>query len=109
MIRLADQDRTRWRCPSEPIDDYLKKGGGLDETEGRMCVCNGLMATIGLAQTRKDGRVEPPVLTSGDAVSKVDRFLPPGATTYSARDVLDAFLEGLQEIDDADPSECAVR
>ncbi len=103
------QERTRWRCPSEPIDDYVKKGGELVETEGRMCVCNGLMATIGLAQTRKDGRIEPPVLTSGDAVSRIDRFLPPGAKSYSARDVLDAFLEDLHQTDDADPSECAVR
>ena len=57
-----------------------------------MCVCNGLMATIGLGQVRRDGFHEPPVITSGDALPKIRRFLLDGATSYRAQDVLDSLL-----------------
>jgi nitronate monooxygenase len=41
-----------YRCPGEPVEDYLRKGGCLEETVGRKCVCNGLFATAGFAQVR---------------------------------------------------------
>jgi len=47
-----------YRCPSEPIEDFVRKGGRIGETKGRLCVCNGLLANIGLAQTRVDGWTE---------------------------------------------------
>ena len=37
-----------YRCPAEPVEDFVRKGGTLEETHGRECVCNGLVATIGL-------------------------------------------------------------
>jgi nitronate monooxygenase len=58
----------------------------------RDCVCNGLLGTIGMGQVRGGGRVEPPLITSGDDVAGILRFVRPGATSYSARDVLDALL-----------------
>src|SRR3990167_6348482 len=42
-----------YRCPSEPVDIYLSKGGAVESTVGRKCLCNALMANIGMAQTRK--------------------------------------------------------
>jgi len=81
-----------YRCPSEPIDDYLKKGGALEDTVGRKCICNGLMATVGLGQMRADGTAEPPILTAGNEVSNLARFLKPGADSYSAADVVTALL-----------------
>ncbi len=80
-----------YRCPSEPIDTFLKKGGTLEETVGRQCLCNALLANIGLAQSHKDGTVEPPLLTSGDDLKKS----PPSsraARPTSAGDVLDYLL-----------------
>jgi nitronate monooxygenase len=77
-----------WRCPSEPVDDFLRKGGDEADTVGRKCVCNGLMANIGLAQVQRNGEVELPLITSGDDVAEVARFLKPGAETYTAADVL---------------------
>lgn len=81
-----------WRCPSEPVDDYLRKGGDEVDTVGRKCVCNGLMANIGLGQTQRSGEVELPLITSGDDVADVARFLKPGAQTYTAADVIDYLL-----------------
>lgn len=80
-----------WRCPAEPVEDYLRKGGALEDTVGRKCICNALLATIGLGQVRA-GRQELPLLTSGDDVATVARFLKPGATTYTAADVLGVLL-----------------
>jgi len=85
-----------WRCPSEPVKDYLKKSGDEAETLGRKCVCNGLLANIGLGQIQRDGRVELPFVTSGDDVAHVARFLKPGACTYSAAEVIAYLLQDMQ-------------
>jgi nitronate monooxygenase len=81
-----------WRCPSEPIDDYADKGGKLPDTVGRKCVCNGLMANIGLGQVQKGGEHERALITSGDDVADVARFLKPGASSYSALEVIEYLL-----------------
>ncbi|MEZ6072684.1 MAG: hypothetical protein R3C10_21085 [Pirellulales bacterium] len=82
-----------WRCPSEPVDDFVRKGGKLDETVGRKCVCNGLMSNIGLGQIQRDGELEKPLVTSGDDVATVARFLPPGAESYTAADVVRELMQ----------------
>jgi len=81
-----------YRCPSEPVDDFVKKGGDLADTEGRKCICNGLMATVGLGQKRADGSEEPPILTAGNEVANIARFLKAGSASYTAADVLAALL-----------------
>jgi nitronate monooxygenase len=85
-----------WRCPAEPVEDFVAKGGKQEQTQGRMCVCNGLVANIGLAQVRDGGNeVELPLITSGDDVADVARFLKPGAQTYHAADIVENLLSGL--------------
>ncbi|WP_329379086.1 hypothetical protein OG625_11840 [Streptomyces sp. NBC_01351] len=66
---------------------YVRKGGDAADTKGRQCLCNGLLATIGLAQRRPGGRVEPPLVTIGKDLSFLPR-LAPGAEPYSAADVV---------------------
>ncbi len=87
-----DDDTIGWRCASEPVKDFERKGGDVEDTVGRKCVCNALMASIDLGQTQKSGEPELPLVTSGDDVSRVARFLKPGADTYSAADVIDYLL-----------------
>lgn len=83
-----------WRCPAESPTVYQKKGGDPSETEGRKCLCNALLSTVGLAQVRNNGRCEPPLITSGDDIEQIVRFLPSAdADSYSARDVLAVLLE----------------
>jgi nitronate monooxygenase len=81
-----------YRCPSEPVEDYVRKGGNLAETTGRKCLCNGLMATAGLGQLLRDGTTELPILTAGSEIAHIARFLPPDSDTYSAADVVSAIL-----------------
>jgi NAD(P)H-dependent flavin oxidoreductase YrpB (nitropropane dioxygenase family) len=81
-----------YRCAAEPVEDFVAKGGDPAETIGRRCLCNGLTATIGLAQTRDPDVEEPPLVTSGDALLSLDRFLG-GRLAYRAIDVLDYLLD----------------
>lgn len=81
-----------YRCPAEPIGNYLKKGGTLEETAGRKCVCNGLPSTVGLPQVRDGEYVEYPLVTAGDDLSDLASFLAPGQESYSARQVIERLL-----------------
>lgn len=87
--------RLDYRCPAEPVETYVKKGGAREDTEGRKCLCNALMADVGLAQLRSGGRAEKPLLTSGDDLRVLGDFLA-GRTDYTAADVLDYLLSGVE-------------
>lgn len=80
------------RCPAEPVNDYLKKGGRLEDTVGRKCLCNALMADIGLPQIQSGGEVEVPLLTAGDDLNLLARILKPNQLSYSAQDVVNYLL-----------------
>jgi nitronate monooxygenase len=82
-----------YRCASEPADQFVAKGGDAEETPGRQCLCNALLATVGLGQVREGGIVEPPLLTSGDEVTNLATFLG-GRTHYTAADVVRWLLGG---------------
>jgi NAD(P)H-dependent flavin oxidoreductase YrpB (nitropropane dioxygenase family) len=54
-----------YRCPAEPLDNYEFKNGEVEQAQGSKCLCNALMADIGLGQIRPDGRTEISLLTFG--------------------------------------------
>lgn len=81
-----------WRCQAENPDVYVRKGGKLEDTVGRRCLCNGLMANIGLAQIRDNYGEELPLLTSGEDLSSISRILRPGETSYSSDQVISFLL-----------------
>lgn len=76
-----------YRCPAEPVHMYVKKGGDIADTIGRSCLCNSLAANVGLGQTRKDGYVEPALVTLGvdlDGVTRLAQNYPQGWSTAQA-------------------------
>jgi nitronate monooxygenase len=81
-----------YRCPAEPEDNYIRRGGTLEETLGRKCICNALPATVGMGQPRSDGGAEPPIVTAGDDLAGVSEFLEPGRDSYSAAHVVSRLL-----------------
>jgi nitronate monooxygenase len=81
-----------YRCSAEPVANYLAKGGKIEDTVGRKCLCNALMSNIGHAQTRKDDVEEPPLVTVGDDLNTIATFLAPGRESYSAADVVKSLL-----------------
>ena len=94
VIARDDDGSLKYRCAAEPVDDFVRKGGKLEDTEGRACLCNNLVATAGYGQRRKDGAVERAIVTSGDDLVMMGQFVPAGKTSYSAEDVL-RYLLGL--------------
>ncbi len=89
-----ENGRIGYRCPAEPVDHYLKKGGALEDTVGRYCLCNNLFGSITAHKYLKDGYVEPPVVTSGDEFENIGQFIKPGESSYSARDVIECLTNG---------------
>lgn len=81
-----------YRCAAEPEADYLRKDGAPADLIGRKCLCNGLAASVGLGQTRADGRIELPVVTAGDDLAQLGRFFAFGRESYCAADVIRALL-----------------
>ena len=74
------------------MDNYVAKGGKIEDTVGRKCLCNALMANIGHAQSRKDLAVEPALVTVGDDLNTIAQYLAPGQESYSAADVVESLL-----------------
>jgi nitronate monooxygenase len=91
VYRAAD-GAIGYRCPAEPVDAYVSKGGDLADTVGRKCLCNALIANVGYAQIRKGGYAEPALITAGDDLADIARFLRPGRTGYTAREVVETLL-----------------
>jgi len=85
---LDDDGATAYRCGAEPLNIYQRKGGAVEGAQATTCLCNGLMATCGLAQVRPDGYVEAPLVTSGDSLNDIAVLLV-GRDDYSARDVIE--------------------
>jgi len=81
-----------YRCPAEPLQDWLKKGGQAFETDGKKCLCNALFADVGLGQNQKWGP-ESYLLTAGDDFNNLTRILKPGQMTYNAAEVISYLLK----------------
>jgi nitronate monooxygenase len=92
LYRKADGS-VGYRCPAEPIESFLLKGGAFADTVDRKCVCNGLPATVGLGQPRNDSSGELPLVTAGDDLIHVQHLLKPGKESYSAADVVEQLLQ----------------
>ena len=81
-----------YRCAAEPEAAYLAKGGLQDRTTGRKCLCSALLANIGLEQVRNGAYREPGLVTCGNSLPELARFLPNGASSYTAADVIGTLL-----------------
>lgn len=99
----AADGKIGYRCAAEPVENYVAKGGKIEETAGRKCLCNALLANIGHAQTRKDESVEPALVTVGDDLNTIAQFLAPGQDSYGAADVVANLLS--LSTDAAQPAE----
>lgn len=78
------------RCAAEPIDKFLNKGGKIEETIGRGCLCNGLFSTAS-----KNSDFEPMVVTIGDDVSFLKKLMTNENSDYNVREVISYLLGAL--------------
>lgn len=81
-----------YRCSGEPLSIYISKGGKAEDTAGKRCLCNALLATIGHPQVRNGNLTEAGVVTSGNDLATVGRFLTANKASYNAADVIENLL-----------------
>jgi len=92
----TEEGKVAYRCAAEPETSYLSKGGKIEDTVGRKCLCNALLANIGYPQTRSQAVSEPPLVTVGDDVNRVAAFLADGQESYTAADVVNSLMQGVE-------------
>lgn len=82
-----------YRCPAEPLDSFVAKGGDPAKAEKSKCLCNALLANIGLAMGYKNGYVEKQLVTVGDCFNRIADFLTGSDMEYYfAANVIDRLL-----------------
>jgi nitronate monooxygenase len=69
------------RCPAEQVGKYMEKGGKEEDTIGKRCLCEGLIATVGHNN-------DPAIVTLGDLRSIKKIMQGKAGGRYSAEDVL---------------------
>jgi NAD(P)H-dependent flavin oxidoreductase YrpB (nitropropane dioxygenase family) len=84
-----------FRCAGEPVHMFVRKGGSAEDTVGRKCLCNGLTATIGMGQHRKDGYDEAPLVTLGEDLAGVRELVVRHPQGWSAAQAVAYLLEQL--------------
>ena len=72
-----------YRCPSERAEIHTAKSGKTENTVGRVCICNGLIATAGLGDLG-----EPAIVTLGDDVGFLSHVMANVHSSYSAIDAI---------------------
>jgi NAD(P)H-dependent flavin oxidoreductase YrpB (nitropropane dioxygenase family) len=82
-----------YRCSAEPTHVYLRKGGSETDALGRKCLCNGLMANIGLEQRRGTGYTELPLLTLGADLTGVIEMLQEFPNGWNAVEAVNYLLK----------------
>lgn len=88
LVELYENENgVRMRCPSERVENYMMKGGSLENTFGRTCLCNGLLSTIGLGFLG-----EMPLVTAGTDLSSVRAIARRYGLDYGAEEVIDYVL-----------------
>jgi NAD(P)H-dependent flavin oxidoreductase YrpB (nitropropane dioxygenase family) len=87
------------RCRAEPISSFVNKRGLQRNTVEQRCLCNGLLACVGLGQGgEQKGELveEPAIVTLGNDLDGVRRLSRHGQLPYWVRDVVaDILGEGL--------------
>ncbi len=90
---LTPAGRVGYRCPGEPVDAHVRKGGDVADTVDRACLCNALTADVGLGQTRPDGYQEPDLITLGGDLTGPRRLLERHPEGWTATQAVD-WIEG---------------
>ncbi len=81
-----------YRCAAEPEKAFVAKQGDPADTVGRKCLCNALVANIGMPQILRDGAREQCLVTLGGDLSGIDQFCSVENPEYSAADVIRVLL-----------------
>ena len=84
-----------YRCSAEPIKTFEFKGGAAGEAENVKCLCNALMANIGLGQVRWGTYHEPALLTLGSDLSGAAELSVLHGGSWTSADVINYLTSAL--------------
>ena len=89
LVELYEKpgDIIGYRCAAEPVERFIAKGGKIEETVRRGCLCNGLIATAGLGD-----RGEAPIVTLGDDVGFLRNLMKSPDDSYTAEAAINWLL-----------------
>ncbi|MCB9142293.1 MAG: hypothetical protein H6646_08485 [Anaerolineales bacterium] len=79
-LSKPDEDGARTlfqRCAAAPVDSYVGNRGIERNTDERRCLCNGLLASVGLGQVKKisgEWTEEPAIITLGNRLDGIRRL-----------------------------------
>ena len=76
------------RCPAGPLSDFTRKRGLPFNAAGKRCLCNGLLAAVGLGNIHPTNDDEPAIVTLGNDLDAVRRLSSQGQVSYWACDVV---------------------
>ena len=85
--------RIAYRCSGEPDKTFLFKGGEAGATAEKKCLCNALMANIGMPQVRASGYVEHALVTLGSDLSGEEALLANYPNGWGAGDAVRFLLD----------------
>ncbi|MBU4069964.1 MAG: nitronate monooxygenase, partial [Nanoarchaeota archaeon] len=89
LVELYEKDNVLGtRCPAENIENYVRKGGDINKTINKACLCNALFAKIGLGSSN-----EMPIITTGYDFSVVKLLVKKHGLNYTAKNVVDYILQ----------------
>ncbi|HHU36786.1 MAG TPA: nitronate monooxygenase [Treponema sp.] len=77
-----------YRCSAENKKAYVKKGGKLERTDEARCLCNALLANIGLGMKYASSYLEEPLLTVGTHLESLKELIQQVGLDYSSKDVI---------------------
>jgi NAD(P)H-dependent flavin oxidoreductase YrpB (nitropropane dioxygenase family) len=84
-----------YRCSAEPIKTFEFKGGAEGEAENVKCLCNALMANIGLGQVRWATYHEPALLTLGSDLSGAEELSALYSGCWTSAQVVEYLVSAL--------------
>lgn len=86
-----------YRCPGEPLPGYVEKGGDARQAVQQHCLCNAVLASLGLGQRRLEEALERPLAPAGEELEALAQFVAPGRNQFEAADVVATLLASRPE------------
>ena len=94
-----------YRCAAEPVEAFVAKGGEAAQTVGRKCLCNSLLANVGLAEPQAAGGARAAAPHRRRRPRRAAPLPAPGEHDYGVEEVLAALRAEASER--AEPAELA--
>lgn len=83
-----------YRCPGETISAHIAKDGARERAMHQRCLCNGMLAALGMGQVRLPHSTETPLVPAGEELGALTAFAGRASRQYAAADVVATLLGG---------------